>query len=42
MIVASLDRTEARVVHIAHAGVRAAKWLGGDGEPSAEDEECEQ
>jgi len=44
MIVASLDRTEARVVHIAHAGVsgRAAKWLGGDGEPSAEDEEGEQ
>ena len=41
MIVAALDRTEARVVHIVHAGVsgRAAKWLGGDGEPSAEDEE---
>ena len=41
MIVASLDRTEARVVRIVHAGVsgRRGEAVGGDGEPPSEDEE---
>ena len=41
MIVAALDRTEARVVRIVHAGVSggAAKRFSGDGEPPSEDEE---
>ena len=41
MIVASLDRTEARVARIVHAGVSggAAKRFRGDGEPPSEDEE---